>query len=213
MKSFNNSMKILDVGSGPRKYPGSVNIDINPENAPDMLHDLNKYPWPAQSDEFDLVHCSHCLEHLDDAVKAVEEMYRLCKPGGLIKIIVPHYTGHTSWGSPEHKRAFGAKWFNYFHDDFRAISRSGVRFEKISVKLAWAPVSLFVKYSFFVKLFLPIIKIFNFLISFLANMSIELCEKIWCYWVGGFCEILFELTVSKDKDSGVTSLKNKENKK
>lgn len=190
-------MNILDVGAGPRKYPGSISIDINAVNKPDIVHDLDIYPWPVKNDTFDMVFCSHCLEHLVDPIKAVEEIYRVCRQGGTVKIVVPHYTGHTAWGSPEHKRAFGAKWFNYFHDDFTSISQSAARFDTVSVKLVWAAVTPYNKYSLFVRVFKPVISFVNTLISFLANLNIELCEKIWCYWVGGFCEIWFELKVKK----------------
>jgi SAM-dependent methyltransferase len=186
-------MKVLDIGSGPRKLPGSVSIDINPDNKPDFIHDLDTYPWPLKDNDYDIVHCSHCLEHLNNPIKAFEEMYRACKPGGTIKIIVPHYSGHTAWGSPEHKRAFGAKWFNYFLDEFKPISQSHLDIKIISIKFRWASISPFAGYSTLVKRFSTVIKLLDGIFSFLANLSVEVCEKLWCYWVGGFCEIRFEL--------------------
>lgn len=37
-------MKILDVGGGFYKYPGSESIDANPLTEPEILHNLNVYP-------------------------------------------------------------------------------------------------------------------------------------------------------------------------
>lgn len=31
----------------------------------------------------------------------------------------------------------------------------------------------------------------------LANVNIHFCERIWCYWVGGFNEIYVEMRVVK----------------
>jgi SAM-dependent methyltransferase len=194
----NLKVKILDVGAGPRKLPGSVSIDIIAENGPDILHNLDSFPWPIKDNEFDVVHCAHCLEHLSDPIKAVEEMYRVAKPGATIRVIVPHYSGHTAWGNPEHKRAFGAKWFDYFTlDEFRPISRSHLQFKIISIKFRWASVNPEKVYTPLVKLFSPLIKGLNEFLSFFANLSVEVCEKIWCYWVGGFGEIQFELRAEK----------------
>ena len=52
----------LDVGCGPRKATGFVNIDINPLQRPDMWLDIrNGLPYPTGT-----VYCivwSHILEH------------------------------------------------------------------------------------------------------------------------------------------------------
>ncbi|MQL52258.1 methyltransferase domain-containing protein [Desulfofundulus thermobenzoicus] len=75
-------MKILDLGCGPNKLPGAIGVDIRPGPVVDVVHDLNVYPWPFADNEFDLVYASHVLEHLDDVVRAVEEIHRITKPGG-----------------------------------------------------------------------------------------------------------------------------------
>lgn len=38
----------------------------------------------------DVVWSSHCLEHLDDPLTAIANMLRICKPGGIVAIFVPH---------------------------------------------------------------------------------------------------------------------------
>jgi hypothetical protein len=48
-------MMILDVGAGFFKYPGSVSIDGSKKCGPDILHDLNTYPWPVADNTFDMV--------------------------------------------------------------------------------------------------------------------------------------------------------------
>ena len=42
-----------------------------------------------------------------------------------------------------------------------------------------------------------IIKFFNIIIGFLANLNIAFTERVWCYLVGGFEEITFEVVVKK----------------
>lgn len=37
---------------------------------------------PFQNNEFDIIFCNHVLEHIPDDTKAMQEMYRVLKPGG-----------------------------------------------------------------------------------------------------------------------------------
>lgn len=46
---------------------------------------------PFQDNQYDLVCAFDVIEHVEDHQKAVEEMWRVCKPGGHIFITVPAY--------------------------------------------------------------------------------------------------------------------------
>lgn len=41
------------------------------------LHDI-----PLEDNKFDVVFCNHVLEHVDDAMQCMKELYRVMKPGG-----------------------------------------------------------------------------------------------------------------------------------
>jgi len=45
-------MKILDVGCGNAKTAHAIGIDSNPTTQADVIHDLNVYPWPIESNSF-----------------------------------------------------------------------------------------------------------------------------------------------------------------
>ncbi len=74
-------MNVLDLGCGQRKLPGSVGVDFNQDSDADVIHDLNRFPYPFPNDQFDVVHCDGILEHLDDIVRVMEEIHR-CQAGG-----------------------------------------------------------------------------------------------------------------------------------
>ncbi len=65
--------------------------------------------WDAQ---FDLIICSHVLEHIPDDLKAMTEMHRVLKPGGFLLVMVPMF-GDTTYEDPsitdpnERMRLFG----------------------------------------------------------------------------------------------------------
>lgn len=44
------------------------------------------YDLPFESDKFDFVHAGQILCHLDQPLKALKEMIRVCKPGGIVAV-------------------------------------------------------------------------------------------------------------------------------
>ena len=56
--------------------------------------DLTEIGYPEGS--FDVIICSHVLEHIPDDVKAMKEMFRVLSPGGLLVVQVPIY-GQTTY--------------------------------------------------------------------------------------------------------------------
>lgn len=129
--------KILDVGCGNAKHPGAVGIDRRRNEwrekdvQLDIDHDLTSFPWPVEDDSYDLVICSHVMEHLPDTVKTLEEMSRILKPGGKLYVEVPHYTWVESFRHYEHIHFFTFGSFDYFEKganpyyktDFRIVEK------------------------------------------------------------------------------------------
>lgn len=111
-------IKVLDVGCGERKKKienaNVIGVDSIALPDVDVSHDLNKFPWPFNDDEFDLVILDDVLEHLNDTVKVIEEIHRITKNHGLIKISVPHYTSDNYYTDITHKRAFTSRSFDFF---------------------------------------------------------------------------------------------------
>ncbi|UCC95566.1 MAG: methyltransferase domain-containing protein [Candidatus Omnitrophota bacterium] len=105
------SCRKLILGSAGKKHPDAVTLDINPIHSPDVLHDLNKTPWPFRDNQFDSIIAHHVVEHLNDVCSVMNEVHRICSPQGRIYIEVPH---HTSWcaNDPLHTLRF-----NYFAFD------------------------------------------------------------------------------------------------
>lgn len=51
--------------------------------------DIHEIPFNENS--FDVIFCNHVLEHVDDDLKAMEEMYRVLKPEGWAILQVPFF--------------------------------------------------------------------------------------------------------------------------
>ncbi len=60
----------------------------------DLVLDLQDIDLP--DDSFDIVLSSHVLEHLPDTDRALDELYRVIKPGGHLILLVPVLQGETA---------------------------------------------------------------------------------------------------------------------
>lgn len=81
---------LLNVGCGATLHPDWVNIDAAPARPDVRRCDLAEgLPFPDRS--FDACYCSHVLEHLEPAQarRAVAEMHRVLRPGGVVRLVVP----------------------------------------------------------------------------------------------------------------------------
>jgi len=131
-----SEIKILDLGCGLRKRPGTVGIDVNPRSQADVIHDLNVFPYPFSDNTFDEVICDNVIEHLDDVLKVMEEIHRIAKPDSKVTIMVPFYPHRNANTDPTHKHFFGVHSFDYLiegttHSGFQY---SSIRYDLLSVE-------------------------------------------------------------------------------
>jgi len=125
-------MKILDLGCSNVKEKGAIGMDYRLHPGVDIVHDLNVYPWPIENDSFDLVFCKHVIEHLDNVVKTMEEIHRVLKKGGTVKIGTPHFSNAMSFKDPTHKWHFTYGSFDYF---IEGLKKNEVSYTDVSFKL------------------------------------------------------------------------------
>jgi len=107
-------MKILDVGCGTNKTEGAIGLDNNPRTGADVIHDLGDIPYPFPDDEFDMVVSNHVVEHVPDVMAFIGELHRICKNGGRIHLLTPHYTNPDWANDPTHRNLINSYTFNTF---------------------------------------------------------------------------------------------------
>lgn len=130
--------RILDVGCGIKKFPGSIGLDHNPRSKADLLCELDHFPWPLRDQCFDEVRLIHVIEHVADVVRTVEECHRLLRPGGILILETPHYTDFSSFCDPTHRWHLNSFSFRYFGEDnagYGYYSEAKFSEEKVDVKL------------------------------------------------------------------------------
>jgi SAM-dependent methyltransferase len=103
----------LDFGCGDRKLPGATGMDILKLPAVDVVHDVNKTPWPFADNSFDLVFGNHVLEHVADVLGTLGEIHRIVKPGGTVVVQVPYFRCTDAFNDPTHQHFFATHTLDY----------------------------------------------------------------------------------------------------
>jgi len=87
--------------------------------------DLDDYPYPFKDDSIDYILMLEVLEHLEDRWRCMDELYRILKVGGKLKISVPYYK-HPLAYSFYHRTYFKKRNFDIFESKkmFKVISES-----------------------------------------------------------------------------------------
>lgn len=104
----------LDIGCGKSKRPGFTGVDILPLDGVDIVHNLNSFPYPFQDDSIDEIWMDQVLEHVEQPMMVVQELFRICKPGAKLTIGVPYFRGRYAFIDPTHRNFFSVDWFQYF---------------------------------------------------------------------------------------------------
>ena len=132
-------MLVLDFGCSTNKTEKAIGVDIDISNRPDVIFDLNRFPYPLKDSVADRVVAKHILEHLGDLYGIFREVHRVLKKDGEFIIEVPHFSSRVAYSEPEHNRFYSYFMFDKlikaipcrvrkreitFHRSFR---RSGVK--------------------------------------------------------------------------------------
>jgi hypothetical protein len=98
----------LNLGCGPNKIEGFLNVDKEAACSPDAIVDLETFPWPFETGSAEEVVLNHVLEHLGETTgtyfSILKELYRVCAPGAKVRITVPHPRHDDFLSDPTHVR-------------------------------------------------------------------------------------------------------------
>jgi len=99
MKYIGSLGSVLDVGGGSRftkwlkKYRHYFNedsyktFDFDSSTNPDFVGDIHN--MDLEDNHFEAIICCSVLEHVEDPIRVVKEMYRILKPEGVLFCYIP----------------------------------------------------------------------------------------------------------------------------
>jgi len=178
--------RILNLGCGKKYINGAVNVDVTPATRPDVVHNLNRVPWPFPDSHFRQVQAYDVLEHLTDLLAVMEEIHRVCEDGAIVHITTPHFSSANSYTDLTHRHHFGFFSLDHFtgesHNDFY----TPCRFRMVARRMIFHP------------------SLVNKMVWRLAERNPQVYERSWA-WAFPAWFLYFELEVSKPNLQGLRS--------
>lgn len=123
-------------------FKNQKNLDYTTADLYSPIVDVkaNILDLPFEDDSFDIILCNHVLEHIEDDTKAISELYRVLKPGGMGIFQIPQdlslektYEDFNITSAEERKEHFG----QYDHvrvygkDYFDRLRKVGFKVEEV----------------------------------------------------------------------------------
>ncbi len=127
--------KKLNMGCGKDIKEGYVNLDMTKFQGVDIVHDLDKIPYPFKDNEFEYIHCDNVLEHLTNIPLIMKELHRICAPKAKIRIMVPYYNSKGASNDVTHTHFFNSDSFEPFYIKKHRSNNLISDFSLVSLKL------------------------------------------------------------------------------
>jgi len=125
----------LNIGCGRKPYEGFVNIDRADLPSANLIWNLENAPMPFPDNSVSEIRAEHVLEHIQNYVQLMEELWRISKPGARIYIEVPYFRYEGAFRDPTHCRFFSEHSFEYFGEGYEYAYYSKARFKVRKVEL------------------------------------------------------------------------------
>lgn len=129
---------------GRQEWRGLVTVDMNPQVAPDMVHDLTNLPLPFKADSADEIHLYDVLEHTRAQgdwrgfFQEFAEFWRILKPGGRLFAICPRWNREWAWGDPGHTRVIQPESLSFLSQRVYTDQLDGpVRTNRTDYRFIW----------------------------------------------------------------------------
>ena len=181
------TMPSIQLGCGLSKLEHAMNVDINPIAQPDVLCDLNNFPYPFKSNTYEVVIALSTLEHLDDFFGVMGEIHRIAKNGALVYILVPHFSSAAAYMDPSHHQRLSARSCDYFIEGTPMENGYG----------------FYVPYRYrLVRRYVQLSGIYNYIfpLGWLVSRNPGFWEEYLCYIIRGK-GIFWELEVVKNRNA------------
>ncbi len=109
---------LLDIGLTDTVQPNFIRM--GKDNGSNIIHNLEKFPWPLESDSCLIVLAAHIIEHIKPWVTVdwMNELWRVMKKDGQLAISTPYAGSPIWWQDPTHCTGVNEITFAYFDPAF-----------------------------------------------------------------------------------------------
>jgi cyclopropane fatty-acyl-phospholipid synthase-like methyltransferase len=133
-------VKRIHLGCGKHPKPMYINVDKYELPGVDVVHDLDKQPWPFDTEAYDEIVGVDIIEHVVNADGFMNECARILKPGGILNLRTCYYLSKNAFSDFDHKHFPTDESFDYwikgtyFNQEY-GHKTEGRLFEKLRIEL------------------------------------------------------------------------------
>ena len=137
---------MLNFGCGRDIRKGWVNADIQ-KGKKIKSFDFDKFPYPFKKNTFDYVFAKNILEHLNNPLEALHELWKVCKNGAIIEVIVPYWNCEGAHSDITHKNFWSEHAIDIIVNPNKHYSiNPKKKFRLVSLELNPTPIGKFVPF-------------------------------------------------------------------
>ena len=109
----------LDLGCGESRQEGFVGLDRRKCKNVDIVHDIEKFPFPLPAGCCTMILCSHLIEHIDPSkmIDLFDELWRILEEKGQLLISMPYGASYGFQQDPTHKNMCNEATWTYYDPD------------------------------------------------------------------------------------------------
>lgn len=129
----NSRVKHVRGSWGPETFQNLTTLDVDPGVKPDVVHDLNVFPYPFDGGSFDEIHAYDVIEHTGTQgdwrffFDQFHEFWRILKPGGFFVAKVPMWNSPWAWGDPGHTRVIPKESLVFLNrDEYKQLGETAM---------------------------------------------------------------------------------------
>lgn len=108
----------LDIGCADKKGKDFIGIDYRNFPGVDIVHDLEKFPWPIPNECCSFIIASHVVEHINPHkgvfLSFMDEVWRIAKSNTEFRIAMPLGGSIGYWADPTHVNGCNQITWHYF---------------------------------------------------------------------------------------------------
>jgi hypothetical protein len=111
----------LDIGCGIFKQKGCLGMDIAKHPNVDIVHDVQKFPWPIPDNICTWILMSHLWEHIEPKYRfqVMDECWRIIRHDGQLWISCPYAGSYLEAAHPAHYMCPNEAAFQFFDPDYQ----------------------------------------------------------------------------------------------
>lgn len=121
--SKQNSGLLLDISPIPNKQKGFLGMAERKHSNVDIVHDLEKFPWPLRDNSCHIVIGHFIIQKIKPwlMVNLMNELWRVIKSGGQLALSMPYAGSPGYWSDPQNCNACNESTFFYFDPQYKDL--------------------------------------------------------------------------------------------